>query len=107
MTNKRYNSTIQGVLACIEAEREGECRYMVTMSLPVREVRPFRIGYLTGRQRTWVGEPFDGTKQSVPGKSAKAVCLEMATRAMTMPELVPLIAEQLAGTATGKTKVTL
>lgn len=92
MKNKRFEATTKGVLASIEAQSEGECRYMVTMSVPGRVDRPFRIGYLTGSRRTWVGEPFDGTRQSVPGKSAKAVCLEMASRAMTGPELASLIA---------------
>lgn len=77
MASKRYEFLIDGRDLVVEAEHDGNCRYMVRViaqdtQLPGR----IRIGYLTGRAREWLAERFGG--ESTPTASAKAACRVLA-----------------------------
>lgn len=61
----------------IDAEPEGDARFMVSMSVPEKMAR-VRIGYLTGAGRAWVAEFFGGKRPSMSCKSAKEACQALA-----------------------------
>ena len=69
----------------VRATSDGDARYMVYLSAPEHTLSNVRIGYLTGANRTWVGEFFGGKRPSVVCKSAKAACEALATVAITQP----------------------
>jgi hypothetical protein len=84
MRNKSYLLTVgehEGVK--VDAEAEGECRYMVRMTMNGNRLR---IGYLTGGNNRWVAEFFHDEKRmvafAVAYTSAKAACLAMAESAL-------------------------
>lgn len=80
MKNKAYQFEIRGTRVEVEADVEGECRYMVRLSIPGRLART-RIGYLTGREKTWLAE-FFGKRASVAHTSAKEACHALAQAAV-------------------------
>lgn len=87
---KRYTFNIASTKATVEAEPDGESRYMVRMSIPDITGR-VRIGYLTGNRRTWLAEHFGGKRPSVPATTAKAACRALAEAA------VPQVLSQRVG----------
>ncbi len=66
MPNKRFSFLIgqSAVAAKVEADQEGNARFMVRLTIPTRLVR-VRIGYLTGARRTWCAELFGRPARSV------------------------------------------
>lgn len=74
----------------VEAENEGDCRYMVRMSELDKNGTPhlhrsrLRIGYLTGSRNRWLAE-FFGSRTSRPAKSAKNACRILAESAAALP----------------------
>lgn len=88
--SKKYRFEIGGVKAVIDATVEGEHRFMVRMSLPGRMHGPVRIGYLTGRERTWLAE-FFGNHPSAPAVSAKEACAKLAEYALAQPSISPFL----------------
>lgn len=80
MKNKTYRFDIRGTQVEVEADVDGECRYMVRLSIPGRLART-RIGYLTGREKTWLAE-FFGKRASVAHASAKEACQALAEAAV-------------------------
>jgi hypothetical protein len=93
MSAKKFNLTVNDVPVIVEAEQEGNARYMVRMSIPGRMAR-IRIGYLTGAQRTWLAEFFGGKRQSVPAVSAKNACRMLAEWASRQASVQPFMASQ-------------
>lgn len=79
--NKAYRFDLDGHLVRVEADSEGEARYMVRMDAGKGRVR---IGYLTGHARTWVAE-FFGSRPSVRATSAKEACEALARVALNEP----------------------
>ncbi|MDK9702397.1 MAG: hypothetical protein OEL20_04605 [Sulfuritalea sp.] len=88
---KTYTFEIGDKIATITAEAEGVCRYMVRMSLQDKPREKaaagsaLRIGYLTGRARTWVAEFGNTGTPARPATSAKAACRAIADWALTQP----------------------
>lgn len=87
MANKKFVMTLASTCFQIEADQEGNCRYMVRISSPELDMARIRIGYLTGSDRTWVAEFFGGKRPSVPATSAKAACKALAEFAITQPAI--------------------
>lgn len=77
--SKTYTFDIQGLAVLVEADKDGDARYMVSMALPGQA--RIRIGYLTGAGRKWVAE-FFGKRPDVYASSAKAACKVLAEWAM-------------------------
>lgn len=94
MASKRYITSIAGVSVQIEAEDEGNCRYMVRMSIPGC-MAPVRIGYLTGRGRSWLAE-FFGTRPSQATASCKDACHALAQVAATQMAIAPYFTKAAA-----------
>ena len=86
--NKSFSFLLNGTPMLVEAEQEGNARYMVRLSIPKRMGR-VRIGYLTGTKRTWLAEFFGQTPRSVPATSAKAACRSLAEWAIRQPAVAP------------------
>ena len=86
MPNKRYSFLIgqSALTAQVEADQEGNARFMVRLTIPDRLVR-VRIGYLTGARRTWCAELFGRPARSVPATSAKAACRFLFEEAVKQP----------------------
>ena len=84
MRARKYQFTLAGTPLVVEAEQEGNARYMVRLSIPDRMGR-VRIGYLTGAKRTWLAEFFGRPGHSSPANSAKAACHQLAERAINQP----------------------
>ncbi len=88
--NKTFRFSINDRDFQVTAEPEGECRFMVRMSVldmagnPVPHQCNIRIGYLTGRERRWVGE-FFGNRPAVSAASAKEACRLLAAWASVAP----------------------
>lgn len=78
MPAKKFQFTILHTATVVEAEPEGDGRYMVRMMVPDRMAR-IRIGYLTGEKRTWFAEFFGRQRPPMSAKSAKDACRELAT----------------------------
>ena len=87
MRCKRYQYQLDGTEVLVEAEPEGEGRFMVRMQIPGR-MAPVRIGYLTGAGRAWIAERF-GEKRPIRAKSAKATCQILAEWARQQPSIAP------------------
>ena len=88
MPTKHYVFNIDGRSIKVEAEQEGNARYMVRAipsdtGVPAR----IRIGYLTGAAKTWHAEFFGG--RFANATSAKQACLALATWAIKQPSLLP------------------
>ena len=95
MRNRRYEFVIDGRQLAVEAEQEGNCRYMVR-AIAKDSLSParVRIGYLTGCAREWLAEQFGGN--STKALSAKAACLilaEWATKQSGFPKKAPIPAK--------------
>ena len=86
MPNKRYSFLIEksALTAQVEADQEGNARFMVRLTIPNRLVR-VRIGYLTGARRTWCAELFERPARSIPANSAKAACRLLLDEAVKQP----------------------
>lgn len=84
MANKKYAFQLCGKSVTVEADCEGNARYMVRLAQEGRG--RIRIGYLTGADRRWLVEFFGGRK-SEPYTSAKAACKALAEWALTQPGL--------------------
>lgn len=80
MKNLYFKFPVQQLQAQVEAECEGECRYMVRMSLPGKATN-VRIGYLSGKGKAWVLEPLNTQNRNViTGNSARRVCQRLLVR---------------------------
>jgi Lon protease-like protein len=77
MPAKKFQFTILSTITVVEAEPEGDGRYMVRMMVPDRMAR-VRIGYLTGARRTWVAEFFGQQRPAAATKTAKDACRQLA-----------------------------
>lgn len=91
MTTKKFEFDVANTSVLVEAEPDGNARYMVRMSIPGRMAR-IRIGYLTGTKRTWLAEFFGGKRPSAPAKSAKEACRQIAVWASQQPSVSPFMA---------------
>ena len=90
MDNKTYALSVGTTSLVVEAEQEGNARFMVRLSIPNRLMR-VRIGYLTGARRTWLAERFGPNAPSVPATSAKAACQSLAEWAIRQPSISPYL----------------
>lgn len=79
MRNNNFEFAIGATTVIVEAEQEGNCRYMVRMLIPGRMGR-VRIGYLTGAQHVWLAE-FFGKRPPQACTSAKDACRVLAEAA--------------------------
>ena len=93
MRSKRFQIEMLGRRVVVEAEREGDARYMARMRLPDEPVlaAPLRIGYLTGEGRTWVAEFFGGKRPALRAGSAKEACTKLAAWALQQPGVASLL----------------
>lgn len=91
--NKKFEMKVAGVAVHIEASSEGECRYMVRMTIPGRTTGAVRIGYLTGRGRNWLAEFFGGNRASVPATSAKMACEALGEWAAAQSSIAPYLGD--------------
>lgn len=91
MTTKTFKFDVTDTPVVVEAEQEGNARYMVRMLIPGRMAR-IRIGYLTGTKRTWLAEFFGGKRPSASATSAKDACRQLATWASQQPSVLPFMA---------------
>ncbi len=84
MKDKKFTVKVKGIDVQITAEEDGEARYMVRMSKADsgRCGVGVRIGYLTGKQRKWVGESSRDARLTVPSDSAQDVCKKLAELAL-------------------------
>lgn len=84
-TRKRYDFSFAGRDFTVEAEPEGEARYMVRMAEPrVRAGAFIRVGYLTGARHHWLVEHGAGRALlATPATSAKEACYHLARWAFT------------------------
>ena len=87
---KKFNLFAGGVPVVVEAEQEGNARYMVRMAIPGRMAR-IRIGYLTGCKKTWVAEFFGKKPASMQATSAKSACQRMVHWASEQPTVAPFL----------------
>lgn len=93
---KKFTFTLDGHQLAVRAACDGEARFLVYLSTPEHTLWNVRIGYLTGANRTWVGEFFGGKRPSVVCKSAKAACEALATVAITQPGIARYLTTKLA-----------
>ncbi|MBU2734271.1 hypothetical protein HAQ00_00690 [Acidithiobacillus caldus ATCC 51756] len=93
MRDKRYQYQLEGTEVLVEADSEGDCRYMVRMQIPGRMAR-VRIGYLTGAKHTWVAECFGGSRPTMRAGSAKAACQLLAKWACQQPSITHYFSHQ-------------
>ena len=86
---KRYQIVHQGITAFVEAEQEGEGRYMVRMSIPGK-LAPLRIGYVMGGNQRWQIE-FKGNNNGMLKASAslKSACASLAEQAVNQSSIMP------------------
>ena len=91
MSTRKFDFALNGVSVLVEAEQDGQDRYMVYMAIPGRMWR-VRVGYLTGARRNWLAEFFGGKKPSLPAGSAKEACLRIAEWALKQPPIAPYVA---------------
>lgn len=90
MTTKTFRFNVGNTPVVVEAEEEGNARFMVRMSIPDRMAR-IRIGYLTGAKRTWLAEFFGGKRPSLSVVSAKEACQKLAEWASQQPSVSPFM----------------
>lgn len=93
MRNKRFQIEMLGHRVVVEAEREGDARYMVRMRLPdePKLMTPVRIGYLMGAGRAWAAEVFGGKRPALRAGSAKEACTKLAAWALQQPGVASLL----------------
>ena len=80
----RFEFNFGGRKVAIEADPEGESRYMVRLFEAGRG--RVRVGYLTGNSRKWLAE-FFGQRPAQPFSSAKAACKALGEWALKQPGL--------------------
>lgn len=88
---KKYSFKIAGTRAEVEAEAEGDARFIVRLLLPDKLSSPIRIGYLTGARRRWLAETYGVKHSSIPGTSARSACLALAKWACSQPNVVAFL----------------
>ena len=81
----RFEFNFNGRKVAVEADPEGESRYMVRL-FEAGHGR-VRIGYLTGNNRTWLAE-FYGKRPDQPFSSSKAACKALGEWALTQSGIV-------------------
>lgn len=90
----RYQIIHQGITAWVEAEREGEGRFMVRLSIPGK-LAPLRIGCVLGGNKRWKMEA-----QGIGGNgikvtdSLKSACTSLAEYAVSQGAIKPYFEEE-------------
>jgi len=76
--NLSYKVNINGINTLVEATQEGDGRYMVRMLAPGEMKTLLRIGYLTGGNGKWIGEPYGLNQAPICCTTARETCVRMA-----------------------------